>query len=74
MTKRIPTAIEMERSKQVLLFQDFSDEREVIRVHVELLPNGEWAAGDDNADGEMPGRGDTMLEALADLKAQMEEI
>ena len=72
MTQKIPSAREMEASRKVLYFRDDEDSR--LAVCVELRPNGLWAAGlDDDPEAGWPGSGETMLEAIADLRSQLAE-
>ena len=70
--RKIPSAREMEQSLKVLYFRDDNDNR--IAVSVQLMPPGFWHAwleeGDE--DGRI-GEGETMMEAIVDLREQLAE-
>ena len=69
MTRTIPSAKQMEDSRQTHYFRDDDGERLV--VITELLPNGEYAAWVNGEEEASQGLGDTMIEAIGDLYANM---
>ena len=73
MTRTIPSAKQMEDSRKTHYFRDDNDTRVV--VITKLLPNGEYAAwiDGDEEDGAY-GLGDTMMEAIANLRDNMVEL
>jgi hypothetical protein len=73
MTRTIPSQKQMEDSRQTHTFRDENDNRLV--VITKLLPNGEYGAWVDAVDFDHPlGTGDTIMAAIADLHAALEEI
>ena len=72
MTRTIPSQAEMERSRKRLTFRN--DHHDLVAVLVELMPDGLWYAGFEEDDfGYMPGSGETMMAAIADLREQAEQ-
>ena len=72
MTRTIPSAKQMEDSRKTHYFRDDDDNRLV--VITELLPNGEYGAWVDGESDGPHGLGDTMMEAIADLRDSMVEL
>ena len=66
MTRTIPSAKQMEDSRKTHYFRDDDGERMV--VVTELLPNSEYAAWIDGKRDYLYGLGDTMMEAIANLR------
>ena len=67
----IPSAKQMEDSRQTHYFRDADDNRLV--VVTELLPNGEYGAWIEGEGDGLHGIGYTMMAAIADLAALIEE-
>ena len=68
----IPSAKQMEDSRKTHYFRDDDGERMV--VVTELLPNSEYAAWIDGEGDGVHGLGDTMMEAIADLRNHLVEL
>ena len=72
MTHTTPSAKQMEDSCKTHYFRDDEDYPTV--VITKLMPNGEYAAWIEGEGNSTHGLGDTMMEAISDLRTHLVEL